>query len=84
VCAAGWLPGNRHIGLFGRQVAPLVLIAVGVPGDFEHLTGFVKARVTVALDADPEAPMLDAADVSLAGEWRETLPSLLELISTES
>jgi hypothetical protein len=26
-----------------------VLIAVGVPGDFEHLTGFVKADVVVAV-----------------------------------
>jgi electron transfer flavoprotein alpha subunit len=32
-------------------VAPRVLIALGVPDDFEHLTGFVKAAVVVALPA---------------------------------
>ncbi len=49
VCAAGGLPWSQHVGLYGRPVAPRVLIAVGVPGDFEHLTGFVKADVVVAV-----------------------------------
>jgi electron transfer flavoprotein alpha/beta subunit len=60
VCAAGGLPWSRHVGLYGRPVASRVLIAVGVPGDFEHLTGFVKADVVVAV---PEAGW--SADVHL-------------------
>ena len=43
-------------------MAPRVLFALGVPGDFEHLTGFVKADVVVALPAAswPADVVLDA------------------------
>src|SRR6185437_2354666 len=78
ICAQGWIPPHRQVGLYGRPVAPRVLVAVEVPGDFEHLTGFVKAEVIVAVGSDESAPMLGAADVGLAGDWRELLPPLLE------
>ena len=77
VCERGTLPRNRQLGLFGRAVAPRLLIAVGVSGDFEELTAFVKADVVAAINRDADAPMLGAADVGLVGDWRELLPSLL-------
>jgi electron transfer flavoprotein alpha/beta subunit len=77
VCGQGLLPGNRQLGLFGRAVAPRLLVTVGVPGDFEHVTGFVKSNVIVAINAARDAPMLTAADIGLVGDWRELLPALL-------
>jgi electron transfer flavoprotein alpha subunit len=79
-CEAGLLPRSRQIGLLGRQVAPHLLVAVGVRGDAEELTGFVKANVIAAIATDRSAPMLAAADVAVVGDWREVLPSLLEAI----
>jgi electron transfer flavoprotein alpha/beta subunit len=79
-CEAGLLPRSRQIGLLGRQVAPNLLVAVGVRGDAEELTGFVKANVVAAIAADRSAPMLAAADAAVVGDWREVLPSLLEAI----
>jgi electron transfer flavoprotein alpha subunit len=79
VCEGGILPRNRQLGLFGRSVAPRLLIAIGMRGDFEELTAFVKADVIAAIDSDAGAPMLQAADVALAGDWRELLPALLDL-----
>jgi electron transfer flavoprotein alpha/beta subunit len=49
LCEHGDTAWDYHVGLYGRPVAPRVLIAVGVPGGFEQLTGFVKADVVVAL-----------------------------------
>ena len=77
VCGRGDLPANRQIGLYGRPVAPRLLVSVGVPGDFEHTTGFVKAGVIAAINGDSAAPMLQGADVGVAGDWRELLPALL-------
>ena len=78
VCERGLLPRNRQLGLYGRAVAPRLLVAVGVPGDFEQLTGFVKCDVIAAINAS-DAPMLRAADVGIKGDWRTVLPSLLDL-----
>ncbi|MFN2468855.1 MAG: FAD-binding protein [Gaiellaceae bacterium] len=80
-CAAGWIPWNRHVGLHGRAVAPRLLVAVGVGGDFEHLTGFVKAGVVFAIDTEPDAPMLRAADVGLVGDWRTHLLPVHERVA---
>jgi len=77
VCGRGDLPGNRQIGLYGRPVAPRLLVTVGVPGDFEHTTGFVKAGVIAAVSGDPAASMLQGADVGVVGDWRDLLPALL-------
>ena len=79
ICERGLLPRNRQLGLYGRAVAPRLLVAVGVPGDFEHLTGFVKADVVVAVNG-VEAPMLEAADAGLKGDWRALLPVLLDAL----
>lgn len=82
VCAEGWLPRNRQVGLQGRPVAPRLLVAIEVPGDFEHLTGFVKAGAIAAISADDDSPMLRSADVALVGDWRQLLPELREALGS--
>ena len=74
VCARGDLPGNRQIGLYGRPVAPRVLIAVGVPGDFEQLTGIVKSAVVVSLGGG--AGMEQASDVVFHGDPGDVIDAL--------
>ncbi len=71
-CEAGLLPFQREVGLYGRPVAPRVLVAVGLDGKPEDLSGFVKAAVVVAVGSGPA----EWADVSFAGDWRELLASL--------
>jgi electron transfer flavoprotein alpha subunit len=60
------LPAQREIGLYGRPVAPRVLIAIGADGAPEELAGFVKAAVVVAIGPEPT----NWADVSFSGDWR--------------
>jgi electron transfer flavoprotein alpha subunit len=80
VTDAGWLPKNRQIGLTGRAVAPRLYLAVGVRGAFEHTAGSVKAGVIAALNANERAPIFKACDVGLVGDWRETLPPLVDAL----
>ena len=74
VCKAGGLPRNRQIGLYGRPVAPSVLVAVNVNGDFEELTGIVKSSVIVSVDGGPD--MEAKADVLFSGDPNELIASL--------
>ncbi len=76
VCEAGWIERTRQVGLLGRPVAPRLLVAVGVHGDDEEVAGFVKAGVVVAVGAEEDAPIREAADVVVEGDWRETLEPL--------
>jgi electron transfer flavoprotein alpha subunit len=61
------LPPPRRIGLYGRPVAPRLLIGVGLDGTPEELAGFVKAAVTVSIGPEPA----DWADVAYDGDWRD-------------
>jgi electron transfer flavoprotein alpha subunit len=81
VCEAGWLEPTRRVGLLGRPVAPRLLVAVGVPGDEEQTGGFVKAAVVVAVGADEGAPIREAADVIVEGDWQETLKPLHDAVA---
>jgi len=72
-CGAGLLPYQCEVGLYGRPVAPRVLVAVGLDGKPEDLSGFVKAAVVVAVGSGSA----EWADVTIAGDWRELLPKLL-------
>ncbi len=80
VTDAGWLPRNRQIGLTGRAIAPRLLVEVGVRGAFEHMVGSVRAGVIVALNANERAPIFEHADVGVVGDWRETLPRLVDAL----
>ena len=60
-------------------VAPRLLVTVGVPGDFEELTGFVKAGVIAAVNHG-EAPMLGAADVGAVIHWESAVPALADAL----
>jgi electron transfer flavoprotein alpha subunit len=70
------LPRNRQVGLYGRPVAPRVLVAVGVPGDFEQLTGIVKAAVIVAVNCGPG--MEQGADVVFHGDPDAVISALAQ------
>jgi electron transfer flavoprotein alpha subunit len=80
VADAGWLPKNRQIGLTGRAIAPRLQVEIGVRGAFEHQVGSVKAGVIVALNTNERAPVFAHADVGLVGDWRETLPPLVDAL----
>jgi electron transfer flavoprotein alpha subunit len=75
VCERGDLPRNRAIGLYGRPVAPQLLVAVGLDGDLEERTGFVKAGVVAAVNHG-ESPMLGLADVGAVIHWEAAIPAL--------
>ena len=49
-------------------------------GAFEHRVGSVKAGVIVALNKNEQAPIFKNADVGIVGDWRETLPPLVEAL----
>ena len=79
-CDAGLVSRARQLGLLGRSVAPRLYIAVETEGDFEHLVASVKASVILVLKSAP-GPVTGTADVAVTGDWRETLPPLVDALA---
>jgi electron transfer flavoprotein alpha subunit len=80
VTDAGWVPKNRQVGLTGHAIAPRLYVAVGVRGAFEHMAGSRRAGVIAALNVNERARIFQHADVGLVGDWRDTLPPLVDAL----
>jgi electron transfer flavoprotein alpha subunit len=76
----GWAPYPHQVGLSGKTVSPRLYVAVGISGAIQHLAGMRTAGCVVAINSDPEAQMLQAADLSVVGDLFEVVPALIEEI----
>jgi electron transfer flavoprotein alpha subunit len=74
---SGWIPEHRMIGQSGKTVRPKLFISIGASGAPQFTTGFLKAKVVLAVDQNPKAPIFEVADIGLVGDLREVLPCLM-------
>ena len=73
----GWLPRARQVGITGRSIAPRLFVSIGASGKFNHTVGIRAAGTVLAINDDPNAPIFEAADAGIVGDWREALPLLV-------
>ncbi|MBI5209291.1 MAG: electron transfer flavoprotein subunit alpha/FixB family protein [Elusimicrobia bacterium] len=71
---AGWIPYRHQVGLTGRTIRPKLYMACGISGQIQHLAGMSSAKTIVAINSDPECPMMKAATLAVAGDVHEILP----------
>ena len=73
----GWRPHSDQIGQTGARIAPDLYIACGVSGAIQHMVGCKGAKRILAINKDPQAPIVARADYAVIGDLAEILPAIV-------
>ncbi len=76
VTMAGWRPHTDQVGQTGNKIAPELYVACGVSGATQHIAGCKGAKRILAINTDPEAPIMSIADYAVIGNLHEVLPAI--------
>ena len=77
VTSLGWRPHHEQVGQTGSKIAPDVYIPCGISGAIQHWAGCSSAKTILAINTDPEAPMVTKAHYAVIGDMHEILPAVI-------
>jgi electron transfer flavoprotein alpha subunit len=77
---AGWIPYSHQVGQTGQTVQTTLYIACGISGQIQHLVGMQSCDMIVAIDKNPDTPMMQIADIAIVGDLFEIIPEIMNEI----
>jgi electron transfer flavoprotein alpha subunit len=76
VTSLGWRPHSEQVGQTGSRIAPDLYIPCGISGAIQHWAGCQSAKTILAINTDPEAPMVTRAHYAVIGDLHEIVPAI--------
>jgi electron transfer flavoprotein alpha subunit len=78
---SGWIPYAHQVGQTGQTVQTKVYIACGISGQIQHLVGMQSCDLIIAIDKNPDTPMMQIADIAVVGDLFEIIPEIIKEIA---
>jgi electron transfer flavoprotein alpha subunit len=76
----GWKNHKFQVGQTGTVIAPEAYIACGISGAIQHWVGMMASKNVIAINTDPDAPMVTKADYAVIADLHEIVPAIIEEI----
>jgi electron transfer flavoprotein alpha subunit len=80
VTSQGWRPHRQQVGQTGTKISPEIYLACGISGAIQHMAGCLSARHIVAVNTDPDAPIIAHAEYAVIGDLNQVIPALVAAI----
>ena len=80
VTSLGWRPHHEQVGQTGSRISPDLYVACGISGAIQHWAGCASSKTILAINTDPEAPMMTRATYAVVGDMHEVVPAVNEEI----
>jgi len=80
---AGWIDPSHQVGQTGTTVKPEIYFACGISGAIQHLAGMQTSKIIIAINKDPECPMMKLADYAIEGDLKKVIPEIIALWDAE-
>jgi electron transfer flavoprotein alpha subunit len=80
VTSLGWRPHHEQVGQTGSRISPEVYIPCGISGAIQHWAGCASSKTILAINTDPDAPMVSKATYAVIGDMHEVVPAINEEI----
>ena len=77
VTMAGWRSHTDQVGQTGTKISPDLYIPCGISGATQHMAGCRGAKAILAINEDPEAPILASADYAVIGDLHAIVPAIV-------
>lgn len=77
---SGWRPHADQVGQTGTKIVADLYIACGISGATQHWVGCMGAKTILAINTDPEAPLVTRSDYAVIGDLHAVLPAVIERI----
>ena len=77
VTSLGWRPHHEQVGQTGSRISPDLYIPCGISGAIQHWAGCSSAKNILAINTDPDAPMVTKATYAVIGDLHEVVPAVV-------
>ena len=74
----GWRSHSDQVGQTGTKIAPQLYIACGISGATQHWVGCKDAKNILAINTDPEAPLVTRGNYAVIGSLHEVLQAIVD------
>ena len=75
---AGWIDHDHQIGQTGVTVRPRLYIACGISGSIQHRAGMAESKKIIAINTDPDAPIMSCAHYAIEGDLNAVIPMMIK------
>ena len=78
----GYIERAYQVGQTGRSVKPAVYLALGISGAIQHMIGLAHAETIIAINPDPEAPIISQCDYYLIDTAENVAAEISRLLNS--